>query len=250
MDTRALIVVMAGLWIAGVVQAAPPTSVSYQGLARSASGEVLHDDAQTYSVAFQIKSTTDPAAASLYGRQEDLVVWHGVFNVILDGVGLEAALASAEPRYLHVTILAGPGITDPVPQPPQRIASVPYALVSGSVAQARPGPPGPPGSAGSEGPPGPKGEKGEDGPRGPKGLRGPQGPPGPKGEAGDFAPATRTFSICTVDTSSSGGPGCAQMCGSPDDVVLFGTGACEAISDAGTCNPEGAGITRCCVCRP
>jgi len=248
MDTRALIVAMAGLWIAGVVQAAPPTSVSYQGLARGTDGEVIHDDSQTYSIAFQIKSTSDPAAASLYGHQKDLEIRHGVFNVILDGVGLEAALASPEPRYLHVTVLAGPGVTDPVPQPPQRIASVPFALVSGSVAHVRPGPPGPPGLAGPEGPQGPKGEKGEDGPRGPKGLRGPQGPKGPQGEPGDFAPATRTFSICTVH--EDGGAGCAQMCGSQDDVVLSGIGFCTAPSDAGTCEAQGVGSKTCCVCRP
>ncbi len=109
------------------------------------------------------------------------------------------------------------------------------------------------GPKGEIGPPGPQGVPGQQGKQGVQGLQGTQGIQGVQGKQGEAGPPTKTFAMCTSNTTS-GNCACNKWF-TPITTVGPG-GSCQAVSESGSCTGVGNNTMgtpsygNCCVCAP
>jgi microcystin-dependent protein len=117
-----------------------PKLVNYQGKLTNAAGEALSNG--TYAVKFELfnKPSEQTGDTRIWGRQYNVVLVGGQFNVVLGAAGGttvtptpavdDIGFAFTDPeRYLQMTIVSGPGISsEQTLLPRQQILSTPYAI--------------------------------------------------------------------------------------------------------------------------
>ncbi|MEX2205535.1 MAG: hypothetical protein WEF50_04830 [Myxococcota bacterium] len=120
-----------------------PQHLNHQGILTNNQGVIVPDGA--YVIEFQIYDTPSASTTPLFEQQLTVNVVNGLYNVLLsDNAGGTLAEAfSGATRYLQLRIVTSPGATydNVVLSPRQQIASVPYALVAGRVAEEDVAPP-------------------------------------------------------------------------------------------------------------
>lgn len=139
MKSLAHAVLIAGLLafaLASSADAQVPQHLNHQGILTDNSGVIVPDG--TYVLQFQIYDTPSASTTPLFEQQLTANVVNGLYNILLsdnEGGALGDAFMGAT-RYLQLKIVTSPGGTydNLVLSPRQQIASVPYALVAGRVA--------------------------------------------------------------------------------------------------------------------
>jgi hypothetical protein len=129
--------------LAPVVSAQVPQHLNHQGILTDQDGVIVPDG--VYELEFQIHETPSAPGIPLFDQNLSVNVVKGLYNVLLSdnaGATLAGAFDGAT-RYLQIGIVTSPGGTydNLVLSPRQQIASVPYALVAGRVAEEAVAPP-------------------------------------------------------------------------------------------------------------
>ncbi len=131
---RFAVVLLCGGLVFGVARAEAPPFVNFQGKLTDASGVPVADG--SYNLRFRIYSAAtgdagDPCAATcVWEELQSVSTLSGNYNVLLGSVSpLTASVFGGAERYIGVRIGA-----DSEMVPRRRVASVPYALTSGSDA--------------------------------------------------------------------------------------------------------------------
>ncbi|MCB2187544.1 MAG: hypothetical protein KQJ78_14075 [Deltaproteobacteria bacterium] len=226
------------LGCAGLVAAAPPQTLTYQGFLTDTQERPV---TASLDLAFAIYGQEEGGPALWSETHPAVAVRDGVFTVIL-GRTTPLNLVFDQPYWLALAVNGGAEMT-----PRRALAAAAYALEPGPAGPAGPqGPQGPQGVKGAKGldgdagPQGPAGPTGAVGPTGPPGPTGPTGPAGPTGASGATGPAGPTGATgATGDQGDQGETGDAGPTGPTGP-----TGATGAAGPAGPAGPDGpAGAT-------
>jgi uncharacterized protein (TIGR02145 family) len=219
-----------------------PKTISYQGVARNATGQPIPN--QPIKIKLSLLETAT-STNSLYTETHTLTTTgQGLFAVQIGaGTVLSGTYATLDwsngPKFVKTEIdpAGGDNFTLNITNP---LNAVPFALYAQS---GTPGPQGPAGATGAQGPIGLTGPAGATGPQGPIGLTGPQGPSGavgPQGVIGLTGPAGAVGPQGPVGQSGATGASGAQ-----GPIGLTGpAGANGAKGDKGDTGAQGpAGLT-------
>jgi hypothetical protein len=117
--TSLLLALVLALALVGVCPAAQPSTLSYQGVLRDGSGNIVTDG--NYSMTFKIYDVVSGGAA-LWTETQTVAVADGIFNVIL-GKTTALGLAFDQPYWLGTAIAAGAELS-----PRVELTAAPYAF--------------------------------------------------------------------------------------------------------------------------
>lgn len=177
---KTLYIYLFSIWIALTGFGQAPTTISYQGVARTATGQPIPN--QNIKIKLSLLETATSSAALYTETHTPTTTGQGLFALQIGaGTVVSGNYANLNwsngPKFVKTEIDPNGGdnytITSTNP-----LNAVPFALYAASGNPGPQGPQGPAGPQGNAGPAGPQGLKGD------TGIRGPIGPPGLAGSNG------------------------------------------------------------------
>lgn len=216
-------IVFVFLLVAVVTKAQAPQLVSYQAVARNASGSIISN--QNVSVRFTIHDLTPTGTVLFQETQNAITNQFGLFTLQIGAVSSLAVINwGGGAKYLQVELDATGG-SNYLSMGTSQLISVPYALYAANSAPGATGATGPTGAAGLNGNTGATGATGNTGVTGATGATGAQGNTGATGSGGGATGPTGP----TGATGSTGATGAGV------------TGATGATGATGVTGPTGTG---------